>query len=35
MAINYEQDAQGIVTLTVDMPGRSTNVLNRDILRGL
>lgn len=28
MAINYEKDEQGIVTLTMDMPGRSANVLN-------
>ncbi|MEM7333649.1 MAG: 3-hydroxyacyl-CoA dehydrogenase NAD-binding domain-containing protein [Chloroflexota bacterium] len=28
MAINYEQDSQGIVTLTMDMPDRSANVLN-------
>ena len=28
MAINYEKDAQGIVTLTIDMPNRSANVLN-------
>ena len=28
MAINYEQDSDGIVTLTMDMPDRSANVLN-------
>jgi len=28
MAINYEQDVDGIVTLTIDMPDRSANVLN-------
>ncbi|MEM7114219.1 MAG: 3-hydroxyacyl-CoA dehydrogenase NAD-binding domain-containing protein [Chloroflexota bacterium] len=28
MAINYEKDEQGIVTLTMDMPNRSANVLN-------
>lgn len=28
MAINYKQDEQGIVTLTMDMAGRSANVLN-------
>ncbi|HFC12716.1 MAG TPA: 3-hydroxyacyl-CoA dehydrogenase [Anaerolineae bacterium] len=28
MAINYTQDTQGIVTLTIDMPNRSVNVLN-------
>lgn len=30
MAINYEQDEQGIVTLTMDMPNRSANVLNEE-----
>ncbi|MFK7802375.1 MAG: enoyl-CoA hydratase-related protein, partial [Anaerolineae bacterium] len=29
MAINYEQDSDGIVTLTIDMPNRSANVLNQ------
>ncbi len=28
MAFNYDQDLQGIVTLTMDMPNRSANVLN-------
>ncbi|MGB0389009.1 MAG: 3-hydroxyacyl-CoA dehydrogenase NAD-binding domain-containing protein [Ardenticatenaceae bacterium] len=28
MAINYEKNALGIVTLTMDMPNRSANVLN-------
>ncbi|MEM7539387.1 MAG: 3-hydroxyacyl-CoA dehydrogenase NAD-binding domain-containing protein [Chloroflexota bacterium] len=28
MAINYQQDENGIVTLTIDMPNRSANVLN-------
>lgn len=28
MAINYNKDEQGIVTLTIDVPGKSTNVLN-------
>ena len=28
MAITYEKNAQGIVTLTMDMPNRSANVLN-------
>lgn len=28
MVIDYSQDEQGIVTLTIDMPGRSANVLN-------
>ena len=30
MAINYEKDKQGIVTLTMDMPNRSANVLNAE-----
>ncbi|KAA3665341.1 MAG: 3-hydroxyacyl-CoA dehydrogenase [Chloroflexi bacterium] len=29
MAINYSHDDQGIVTLTMDMPNRSANVLNQ------
>ena len=29
MTINYEKDEQGIVTLTIDMPDRSANVLNQ------
>ena len=29
MAINYQKDEQGIVTLTIDMPNRSANVLNQ------
>ncbi|MCP4422412.1 MAG: 3-hydroxyacyl-CoA dehydrogenase [Chloroflexi bacterium] len=29
MTINYEKDEQGIVTLTIDMPNRSANVLNQ------
>lgn len=28
MIFQYEKDTQGIVTLTIDMPGRSANVLN-------
>jgi 3-hydroxyacyl-CoA dehydrogenase / enoyl-CoA hydratase / 3-hydroxybutyryl-CoA epimerase len=28
MTINYHKDEEGIVTLTMDMPGRSTNVIN-------
>ncbi|ULQ45615.1 3-hydroxyacyl-CoA dehydrogenase NAD-binding domain-containing protein [Flagellatimonas centrodinii] len=27
-AVKFEKDAQGVVTLTLDMPGRSMNVLN-------
>ncbi len=30
MAINYQKDEQNIVTLTMDMPGRSTNVINEE-----
>ncbi len=30
-AVRYEQDADGIVTLTLDMPGRSMNVLNDEL----
>jgi 3-hydroxyacyl-CoA dehydrogenase/enoyl-CoA hydratase/3-hydroxybutyryl-CoA epimerase len=30
-AVKYEQDADGIVTLTLDMPGRSMNVLNEEL----
>jgi len=30
MAINYNKDTDGIVTLTIDMPDRSANVLNQD-----
>lgn len=30
MAINYSKDNQGIVTLTMDMPNRSANVLNEE-----
>jgi 3-hydroxyacyl-CoA dehydrogenase / enoyl-CoA hydratase / 3-hydroxybutyryl-CoA epimerase len=29
MAINYNKDEQGIVTLTLDLPGRSANILNK------
>lgn len=35
MAINYEQDEQGIVTLTMDMNGRSANVLNEQFFAAL
>ncbi len=34
-AVRYEQDADGIVTLTLDMPGRSMNVLNEELSRPL
>jgi 3-hydroxyacyl-CoA dehydrogenase/enoyl-CoA hydratase/3-hydroxybutyryl-CoA epimerase len=30
-AVKFEQDADGIVTLTLDMPGRSMNVLNAEL----
>ncbi len=30
-SVKYEQDADGIVTLTLDMPGRSMNVLNEEL----
>ena len=30
MAINYQKDEQNIVTLTMDMPGRSANVINEE-----
>lgn len=30
MAFNYEKDAQNIVTITMDMPNRSANVLNEE-----
>lgn len=30
-AVKYEKDANGIVTLTLDMPGRSMNVLNAEL----
>ena len=29
MAINYNKDEQGIVTLTMDLPGKSANVVNK------
>jgi 3-hydroxyacyl-CoA dehydrogenase/enoyl-CoA hydratase/3-hydroxybutyryl-CoA epimerase len=35
MAIHYEQDEQGIVTLTIDMPNRSANVLNQELFTAL
>ncbi|MBK8986032.1 MAG: enoyl-CoA hydratase/isomerase family protein [Chloroflexi bacterium] len=34
MAFHYEKDEQNIVTLTVDMPGRSANVLNDEFGAG-
>ena len=32
-AVRFEKDADGIVTLTLDMPGRSMNVLNDELTR--
>ena len=34
-AIRYEQDADGIVTLTMDLPGRATNVINETFVEAL
>nr|WP_279322462.1 enoyl-CoA hydratase-related protein [Rhodothermus marinus] len=34
-AIRYERDAEGIVTLTMDMPGRSANVINEALAEAL
>ena len=34
MSFKYEKDAQNIVTLTLDMPGRSANVLNAEFGTG-
>ena len=34
-AVRYEQDADGIVTLTLDLPGRSMNVLDESLTRGI
>lgn len=31
-AVKYDKDANGVVTLTLDMPGRSMNVLNEELL---
>ncbi len=31
MSIAYDKDAQGVVTLTIDMPGRSMNVINEQL----
>jgi 3-hydroxyacyl-CoA dehydrogenase/enoyl-CoA hydratase/3-hydroxybutyryl-CoA epimerase len=33
MAVKFEKDAEGIVTLTLDMPGRSMNVLNEELTK--
>ncbi len=30
-AVQFDKDADGIVTLTLDMPGRSMNVLNEEL----
>ena len=35
MAFRYDKDEQNIVTRTLDMPGRSANVLNEEFGRGL
>ena len=35
MSIHYQKDDQGIVTLTIDMPGRSANVLNEQFYSAL
>ena len=35
MAINYSKDGQSIVTLTMDMPNRSANVLNQEFFTAL
>ncbi|MBV8062096.1 MAG: enoyl-CoA hydratase/isomerase family protein [Nevskia sp.] len=34
-AVRFEQDADGVVTLTLDLPGRSMNVLDETLTRGL
>lgn len=34
-AVKYEQDADGIVTLTLDLPGRPMNVINEELSRPL
>lgn len=34
MSTRYEKDAQNIVTLTLDMPGRSANVINDEFSKG-
>ncbi|MGH8539137.1 MAG: 3-hydroxyacyl-CoA dehydrogenase NAD-binding domain-containing protein [Stenotrophobium sp.] len=33
MSVKFEKDADGIVTLTLDMPGRSMNVLNDELTK--
>jgi 3-hydroxyacyl-CoA dehydrogenase / enoyl-CoA hydratase / 3-hydroxybutyryl-CoA epimerase len=35
MAIHYNKDAQGIVTLTMDLPDRSANVINAEFVDAL
>ncbi len=35
MAFQYEKDSENIVTLTLDMPGRSANVINAEFGEGL
>ena len=32
-AVRFDRDADGIVTLTLDMPGRSMNVLNDELTK--
>jgi 3-hydroxyacyl-CoA dehydrogenase/enoyl-CoA hydratase/3-hydroxybutyryl-CoA epimerase len=32
-AVNFQKDTDGIVTLTLDMPGRSMNVLNEELVQ--
>lgn len=34
-AIRYEKDAENIVTLTIDMPGRSANIMNDEYRAGM
>jgi 3-hydroxyacyl-CoA dehydrogenase / enoyl-CoA hydratase / 3-hydroxybutyryl-CoA epimerase len=34
-AVQFEKDADGIVTLTLDLPGRSMNVLNEHLMKPL
>ena len=34
-AVRYEQDAEGVVTLTLDLQGRPMNVLDESLTRGL
>ncbi|MGH3490455.1 MAG: 3-hydroxyacyl-CoA dehydrogenase NAD-binding domain-containing protein, partial [Actinopolymorphaceae bacterium] len=34
-AVRYDRDADGLVTLTLDQPGQSTNVLNADYLAAM